>query len=53
MPKRPLSEVDCGDSHCLQTKIHVGNREINQGIGAASNMKAVYRKAALLNQSFA
>ncbi|KAK4036211.1 apoptosis regulatory protein Siva [Daphnia magna] len=46
MPKRSISELDWGDSlsHCPQSKIQVGNREINQGICAASNMKAVYSR---------
>ncbi|XP_046444023.1 apoptosis regulatory protein Siva-like [Daphnia pulex] len=46
MTKRPVSELDWGDalSHCPQSKIQVGNREINQGICSESNMKAVYRK---------
>lgn len=47
MPKRPISDLDSGDSYCLQSKIHIGNREINQGICAASNMKAVYRNSYL------
>jgi hypothetical protein len=47
MPKRSISELDWGDSqsHCPQSKIQVGNREINQGICSASNMKAVYSKS--------
>lgn len=42
MPKRPLS--DCESYPPLQSKIHVSNREINQGICAETNMKAVYNR---------
>lgn len=44
MPKRTIHDIDSEDSYSLQSKIHVSNKEINQGIGAASNMKEVYRK---------
>lgn len=49
MPKRSISELDWGDSlsHCPQSKIQVGNKEINQGICSDSNMKAVYSKTFL------
>jgi len=43
MPKRPISELECEDSR-LQSKIHVGLKEINRGICADFNMKAVYQK---------
>lgn len=43
MPKRPISELECEDSR-LQSKIHVGLKEVNQGICSDSNMKAVYQK---------
>ena len=49
MPKRPISDLDCEDSHCLQSKMHVSVKEINQGICAASNMKAVYRNARIFH----
>jgi len=43
MPKRRISELEWEDSR-LQSKIHVGLKEINQGICSDSNMKAVYQK---------
>jgi len=41
MPKRPISELECEDSR-LQSKIHIGIKEINQS--SDSSMKAVYQK---------
>lgn len=54
MPKRSISELDWGDSpsHCPQSKIQVGTREINQGICSDSNMKAVYSKTFLIFSLF-
>lgn len=47
MPKRRISELEWEDSR-LQSKIHVGLKEINQGICSDSNMKAVYRKLRIM-----
>lgn len=45
MPKRSISDVDWDKSSSgLQTKIHVGNKEVDRGICAGTNMKAVYRE---------
>ena len=41
MPKRPYSEVECEDSR-LQSKIHVGAKEVNLGVSSVSKMKAVF-----------
>ena len=51
MPKRPISELECEDSR-LQSKIHVGLKEINRGICADFNMKAVYRKSTFPDSCF-
>lgn len=44
MPKRSISEMDWDETSGVQSKIHVGPKEVDQGICSGTNMKAVYRE---------
>ena len=46
MPKRSFSELD-GQDLLVQSKIHVGQKEVDRGISSATAMKAVYSESLL------